>query len=147
MMTQERFELLLEAYGANPASWPESEREAALKHLEASPHARRLFDEAAALDRLIDRAETLAVSPALQAKLLAALPRPRDRAAYVFAWPSVLGGGRWIHATAFAMSLLLGLAVGAIVPPLAGLDRAQDDPALVALGDIDDGFLFEGGGS
>lgn len=132
-MNIERFKTLVEAYGANPARWPEGERVAASLFAEQSAEARGVLQDAAAFDRLLDTAETQPVTRALEDRILATFPeRPvRERAA----WFAL----RWLPAAAVACSLALGLAVGAALPGLAGVSDAAVDPALIALsgGDAD----------
>lgn len=65
-MTPKRLKQMLAAYGAQPRRWPEAEREAALALLAGSDEARRLLEEARAIDRLLD------VVPAPEAALDAA---------------------------------------------------------------------------
>ena len=74
-MTTERFAALLDAYGADPARWPDAERAGARTLLERSAEARARRDAAAALDVLLDRAETAQPSPALAERILAQAPR------------------------------------------------------------------------
>ncbi len=71
-----RFEVLLDAYGADPQRWPQEERAAALALLERDPDARALRAQAARLDALLATAEPLEPSPALVARILAAAPTP-----------------------------------------------------------------------
>ena len=47
---------LLEAYGADPARWPQEKRRAAEQLVARDPRARALLGEAQALDRLLDAA-------------------------------------------------------------------------------------------
>jgi hypothetical protein len=133
-MNIERFKILVEAYGADPSRWPEAERKAGLALAETSPEARRLLAEAAALDRLLDTAETVPVTRALEERILATFTeRPRSFAR----WVGVLTARPlpWLPGAAIAASLALGLAVGAALPSAAGIgDGAAVDPALVALG-------------
>jgi len=145
MMTYERFKLLVEAYGANAARWPAGERAAALAFAETSGEARALLDEAAALDRLFDQADTAPVTHELQTRILAALPLA-NRSSW---WLAALAPrAQWIPAAAFAISLALGIGVGSLIPAFAGLDESQADAALVALGEIDgEEFGEMGGGS
>jgi hypothetical protein len=75
-MTPERLEALLEAYGAAAERWPEAERDAARQAIEASADARRLWQQAAHLDRLLDALRADAPSSALALRVLAAAPRP-----------------------------------------------------------------------
>ena len=77
-MTLDRFAALLEAYGADPARWPDAERAAARALLERSSEARMRRDAAAALDALLDRAATAQPSSALAERILARAPaRPK----------------------------------------------------------------------
>lgn len=52
-MTPDRFRELLDAYGAEPARWPENEREAALAFANADASAGAMLDETKRLDALI----------------------------------------------------------------------------------------------
>lgn len=145
-ITNERFRELLDAYGANPMRWPETEREAALALVEASAEARGLRDEVAAFDRLIDLADTAPATAKLEARILATFP-PSSRASGLRAFLAGLIPGHpvWVPASALALSLALGLAVGAFVPAIAGLGSARDqDTALIALGDADSGLWDDG---
>jgi hypothetical protein len=132
-MTIEEFKVLVETYGANVAHWPEAVRADAKAFSEASAEAHRLLDAEAALDRLLDAADTAPATRALEDRILTAFPdRPRTsggaRRLFTFAPP------RWTRAAALAASLLLGLAAGAELPALAGVgDEASADPAIVAL--------------
>lgn len=146
-MNIERFKILVEAYGALPAHWPEAERKAAMAFVEASPEARRLLEEAAALDRLLDAADTAPASRALEERILATFPgrAPSWRRSFVLAaFPA-----RWLPGAALACSLLLGLLVGAVLPSAAGIgEGVQADPALIALaGDESDFWSDLGDGS
>jgi hypothetical protein len=69
-----RFAALLDAYGADPARWPEDERPAALALLEASADARARQRDAAALDAVLDTAPPARPSDLLVARVLAAAP-------------------------------------------------------------------------
>jgi hypothetical protein len=127
-MNIEQFRVLLDAYGGNADRWPQNERSTARALVESSEEARRLVHDATALDRLLDAAETLPTTRALEERILAAFPeRPRKR------WPRALAEN-WIPGAAMACSLALGLLVGTALPGLAGISEASADPALVALG-------------
>ena len=133
-MNIERFMTLVEAYGANPARWPDTERVAALLFAEQSAQARDVLQEAAAFDRLLDTAETQAATRALEDRILATFTE--QTVSQRASWFTL----RWIPAAAVACSLALGLAVGAALPGLAGMSEAAAvDPALIALsgGDAD----------
>lgn len=104
-MRPERFTALLDAYGADARRWPEEERKAALEYLMANPDARRLRQEAAELDRLLDAARPAAPTAALRERVLAEAPVSRG------------SGERRFVAGALAASLLLGFVVGATLQP------------------------------
>ncbi len=73
----ERFEALLDLYGAQPHKWPADERAAAHALLAQSADARAALESARALDELLDRASPVpALSADLAAKILAARPLP-----------------------------------------------------------------------
>lgn len=117
-MTEGRFLDLLEAYGADPAHWPEAERAAATAFADAHPEfAAPLLAEARALDDLLGPAEA-EPSDLLQARLLAALPaeagagagagvRREEKSAVV---RGVFSG--WRAPVAAAAALVIGVAIG-----------------------------------
>lgn len=55
-MTIERLRQILDAFGADPARWPKTERDGALALLANSREAQRLRDEARRLDSLLNEA-------------------------------------------------------------------------------------------
>lgn len=143
----ERFAALLEAYGAEPARWPEAERAAARRFEAAHPQtAEPLLAEARALDRAIDRAlqahAASALSPAARAALhrdarTSAPPPPRSLAARLAGWrPTEWMGGDWRPAGALAAALFLGLLGGTAAPtlvPFAPAEAVAADPTVEAL--------------
>jgi hypothetical protein len=79
-MTLDRFEQLLDAYGAAPARWPDAERSSAEELLARSVVARERWQAAADLDRLLDALRAAAPSAELATSVLAGarrLPAPR----------------------------------------------------------------------
>jgi hypothetical protein len=139
-MDIERFKVLIDAYGAAPARWPADEREAALSFAETDAEARRLLQDEAALDRMLDAADTLPATRALEDRILAAFPERLPRTGR--RWLAVLAE-QWVPGAAIACSLALGLLVGAALPGLVGVGDA--DPALIALGGLDADPLSEFG--
>jgi hypothetical protein len=115
----ERFAVLVESYGASPESWPEDEREGALRLLDQSTEAVRMHQEAQALDLWLDAAPDVEPSAALQARVLDAAPKPEatwsERWSRVIAtvWPF---GPTWQPATALAAAAVLGLTFGLAAP-------------------------------
>lgn len=85
-MKAERFQAIVEAYGADPARWPEAERDAALGYADqAGEAARAVLAEARALDAgLAGHAAPLpdaaAFARALKGAEAALTPAPRGRA-------------------------------------------------------------------
>jgi hypothetical protein len=142
-MTRDRFAALLEAYGADPAHWPASERQAAQALAEADPAGGRARAEAAALDRILNAAPVEPPSAELMARVMAAAPaapaavhrpRPAGRLQTMLRW-LLPGAGTWQPAAATAAALVLGLAVGYATAPF-GTGEFVDGQSLdvIALG-------------
>ena len=131
-MTLDRLKEIVGAYGADPARWPATERVAAQDLLERSAAARRLRDEAAALDRILDQAPQAASSALLAARILRSQPQPRRtdaRSLFTELWPD---GPAWRPAAALAASMVLGLAVGAFTPLFLGPGDASVDDEIAS---------------
>ncbi len=118
----DRLRRLLEAYGAEPARWPEAERQAALTLLATHSNAVRLRAEAAELDAWLDEAAVPQPSPELMADVLAAAsPSPWRRWAAAL-WPF---GPIWRPASALALACALGILAGSLVPGAELINGAQ----------------------
>ena len=76
-MSPERLRELLDAYGAAPARWPEAEREAGRRLIEETAAARTLWEDAAALDHLLDAMPAAPPSAALLDRVLGTIPHRR----------------------------------------------------------------------
>lgn len=120
-LSLERFGQLLDAYGGDPARWPEAERGAAEALLLRSAPARALQQQAAALDADLDAFQVPPPDAALRSRILVdAAPRRRGwRIMLADLWRD-LGGWR-VAGPAFAASL----ALGAVLP--SWLDDAGGD--------------------
>lgn len=105
-MGLERFEHLVDAYGADPRRWPEAERAAAEAFLAGSEAARTLAEDAARLDALLEAAPAPEPSELLGHRVLRAAPVRRSRVSR-FGWAS---GAGW--AAAAAAGVLVGLSLG-----------------------------------
>lgn len=120
---------LLDGHGADRTRWPAPERLRFASLIAESAEARRLVAEAAALDRLLDKAPM--PSPARMAaaadRIMAAARAERDVARVTVARPAIIAGGRaaardlgrrfmehtsWQAAALLAASLLVGVFVG-----------------------------------
>lgn len=74
-LSLQRFERLLEAYGAEPTRWPETERADAAALLAGSLPARRAWKDAQLLDRALDSFTVTAVDEATADSLAARITR------------------------------------------------------------------------
>ena len=143
-MNRTRLLQLIEAYGADPARWPESERGAALTLLARDPEAQRVQREAAELDAMLDGEVALEPSAALR-RAVAEIPLRAAPASV----PVAIPGLPWLLASfrraAFAAAAVLALGVLAGVStsamddePLAGTAVSADQgDRLAAQGDED----------
>ena len=105
-MRPERFEELLEAKGADLATWPEAERSAAERLLAESAEARAALAQARALDDLLG--ETMAPMPAGQDLRQAILALPIEHPRQAAARPTL--GFRAIWQTGLGLALAAGVA-------------------------------------
>lgn len=94
-MDRERFEVLLDAYGADFRRWPADARAAGEAFAAQDAAAGALLREAQALDRALDLAAGAPDTSALASRILAATPRKRvavdTRAALALAACAVFG--------------------------------------------------------
>jgi hypothetical protein len=122
-LTPDRFQALIDAYGARPSHWPEDLREAMSDLVAREAWARACVDEADRLDALMDAAPILGDAGRVRGSVLAAAPKTLAR---VRLW-------RWIRAAGLGIGLATsaasGLAVGMVVAPTAVIqlqDRDED---------------------
>ena len=110
-MNIDRFKILLDGYGADPARWPEVERAAAEAFARTSPEAASLIAAARALDRTLEwmPAAAPALDPVMVAAAASAAPQRRARQprrsgfGFGFAWPNFAG---------LAAAMVVGFVVG-----------------------------------
>lgn len=144
----QRFEQLLDAYGASPQRWPDHERAAALQLLEHSAQAAQLLQNARWLDQQLDQLPApdfvylnttllTVLLPARRKKwtdqLLEWLVPAQARSAAVF----------WRPAALACVPLMLGLAVGnqlevfsdADTTDLYSVDMEETELELISLAD------------
>jgi hypothetical protein len=76
-MDRERFEQLLEAYGADPRRWPADERAAAEAFAAQNADAANALREARALDAALDQGRAVPDTTGLAARILAHAPKPQ----------------------------------------------------------------------
>ncbi len=149
-----RLEQVLDVYGAEPLKWPESDRTRLLAFIGTSRKAQDLFNEAQALDYVLDHnpTETGDVSE-LHAKILGQLPK-RDYADNVTPLPVRKNGEvrkqrvyvREVlqSAVLLAASLIIGVVLGLtdFVSTISNLDHDENiDITRVFESDSDEGTL------
>jgi len=148
-MDRTRLRVILDAYGADPAHWPESERDAALKLLGASPDLTSARAEAAALDQMIAAAPAGEVNNALLGRIFEsaatsiatakAAPRrvsPRHRLPSLGGLIRVpaFGGVALARPAAILMlAVCVGLGAGALTPVALGSSTPSDVDMLSAM--------------
>lgn len=115
-MNRERFEQLLDAYGADPKRWPSAERAAGEAFAAAHPEdVVQMLTAARALDATMDAArETLKPDVARVAAILAKAPKPAA---------SVSPLARWALAACALLGVTLGYGGGLMAPAA----MAEDD--------------------
>jgi hypothetical protein len=110
LLSLDRFETLLGAYGARLELWPESERAAARALLESSPEARRLCAAEEGLDALFTAAKAPELAPELGRKL-AELPLRHPRPQKLWPFRRV-----WLPALGWAAAAAFGVLIGTTLP-------------------------------
>lgn len=116
-LSDERILDLIEAYGADPAAFPEAERAAATRRIAEAPGLfAKALEEARRLDQFLDLVPEADVSVSLRNSLLASAPKPQ-RGLRRF-----LPG--WLPAGAVA-SLVMGIMIGVNVSLPSSVASAQ----------------------
>jgi hypothetical protein len=123
-MDQDRFDQLVEAYGAAPWRWPEAEREAATRFAQGAPAAAARLAGARALDDALDDWALAAAPAALRERIVKAAPGWRTPA---FRRPRF-----WWASAGLASACALGVAVGAVAAPTLTEGREADPVASLA---------------
>ena len=122
-LSDERILDLIEAYGADPAAFPEVEREAAARRMTEAPGLfAKTLAEARRLDQLLDLVPEADVSASLRDSLLASAPKPKRAARPENSLRRFLPG--WLPAGAVA-SLVMGIMIGVNVSLPSSVASAQ----------------------
>lgn len=117
-MNEQRFMVLLGAYGADLTRWPEREREEAGAFLEAAPHrVRDVWESERGFDHLLALENDMPASIALETAVLSAAPGKRASAPWrapAFSLAALNFGAmpRWATGGALAAALALGFVAG-----------------------------------
>lgn len=109
MITNDRFEYLLDAYGADFARWPSDARDAGRAALNNEPRLQTLWSEAEKLDDVI-RLPNLAPSAQLREQIIASAAKAGLRARRVRRALLAVWSGAGVAATAVA-----GAALGIVI--------------------------------
>lgn len=120
-ITLERFETLLDAYGAEPERWPSAERAAAEALLESDARAQALHQAALTLDAHLEHVEVDEPSARLRAQVLE-IPIRHPRAHGVLHAPRYSG---WRLSLLALVPCVLGFFSGALW--LNHADTGEDD--------------------
>ena len=116
-LSLERFQELLDRWGADLTEWPEIDRKAAEILITGDPTAGRLLAQAERLDELLRESPAIAASPALKARILEAAPGHAVISAVSTRWENLWPFGPiWRPAMALACAAFLGIVVGIADP-------------------------------
>ena len=142
-LSLERFQELLDRWGADLTEWPETDRKAAELLMTGDPAAGRLLVQAQRLDELVRESPTIAASPALKARILEAAPGYAVVSAVSTRWEILWPFGPiWRPATALACAAFLGIVVG-IADPIM-LFTEENPRAASAAGVTDEMVVITG---
>ena len=148
-MKIERFKAILGSYGTRSDAWPETERDAAKALIETSADAKNLFEDAGALDRMLDMVPAPQSADDAYLRRLAEIPavsRPQTRRTAGGRRAGSDGHGQaavlsWFRPTGFAVQLT-GLAAAGILGLMLGFSNFSTAPELIEQIDAS-AYLFE----
>ena len=127
-----RVRQLAEAFGGDPARWPEADRPGAEAWIAAHPaEARRLLDDARSLDRLLLAWEAPRPTAAVTTRVQAAAP-VQVRQSLRRSWVMTLTGGAALAAACLAGIIAAPRLVDPIVRPAAAPVYASDPDSILA---------------
>jgi hypothetical protein len=125
VMNKDRLDQLLEAYGAEPARWPEAERAAAMRMFAERPRGEALAAERR-IDAMLDAWTADPASLSLRERIAAAAPGMR-RARPVWRSPAF-----WLSGAGLAAAGVMGLMVGASLGEGHGRAASGDEDVVAA---------------
>lgn len=133
-VNEARVKTLIDAYGADPARWPQEERAEAAALLARLPELEAYRNEALLLDTLLKAHAAALPDAALIERVVAARPRrAREnplRALIEFLLP---GEAAWIPAGALAASMAFGIYVGMSGAFMPAASDTETQAALMSL--------------
>lgn len=144
-MKRDRFEHLAETWGGDLRRWPEGERAAAERLLDATPDLRAVLADAAGLDALLNASPTPWPSQALRDRVLAAGPKP-TRFPVLAGWAGRLSPAGWSRSgvafgAGWAAAACAGVMAGTILTQTLAADVQAEavlyQASLSAVDDVD----------
>ena len=152
------FDEVLAIYGADPARWPEGEREALRALISSDRSAARAYEEAVALAKVMIHAPAGSPGPALKQRILEAAIADKTRDARVVPFPPAQrkpdtaidsGEGALWPAAAMAASFAIGLYLGVAGMGTTTVNQAIDMASFSApIEETDnDAFMLDTNGS
>lgn len=129
-MKIERFQQLAETYGGDLSRWPAAERKPAWRLLESDAAARRIIDEALALDAVLNQA-TMDDDPARVDRMAAAVAARLDQ--------QLATGGSAVPgpvAPRWAVGFLCAMALAGVLSGALSAPTAQSAAASVTIADV-----------
>jgi len=124
---------VLQAYGANAAHWPQTERAMLLALIAESRQASNMLDQARRLDLLLDQYMVPEADDKLLQKVLATIPAPNlfDQILN-WLWPE-RKSRIWQPALAICLPLIFGILLGSFWTPLEP-DYDWDEEGMYVMG-------------
>jgi hypothetical protein len=119
-MTPKRLQELIDAYGAEPARWPEAERSDAQAYIAGHPQSREVLAAARALDLTLDAWALPPIAVGLRQHVLSRAPSQPMQ----WSWRRL-----WLSGAGLAAACAAGALVGAVViePALAVAARDRGE--------------------
>lgn len=142
LMTMDRLNTLLEAYGASPSRWPAEEREAAEAMIAASDEARAAFAEAAHLDSMLDQAPPPPPADRLGWRLRAVGPKAEPMVAST--GPSRGWMGNLARAAAVVVAVAGGVGIGLALPGHRADQTVADNGGATAVATVNSPAIASG---
>lgn len=136
-MNRDRLIELADAHGADLRRWPQGERDAARALLEADPTARRVLEQAAALDDLLAAAPRPVVTAALRDRVIASATEAGLRARARFHIGRLLwwSGAGW--AAAACAGVVFGVGLTTHVTADAQVEAVLYQASLAGVDDVE----------
>ncbi len=144
-MEKKRLSAIIEAYGADPARWPDGERKAALALMAEQPEMVAERRAASALDSMLAKVPQGMVSDALRTRVLETAPPPQAPSLHkarggglrgfgdMIRIPNISGGWVVRPVAILAVAICLGLGAGVLLPLGADAAPSSDTELLTAM--------------